>query len=147
MIEPVCAAGPDLMAADLYGLLRLRAQVFVVEQACVYLDPDGRDLDLRTRHCWIPGAGGPSAALRLLDEGAVVRITRVVTAPLARSQGLGAVLLRHALTDEIGAGQPAVMDAQSHLAGWYGRFGFVVDGDEFVEDGIPHTPLRRDAAL
>lgn len=143
MIEPVCVDGPELAAADLYALLRLRAAVFVIEQHCVYLDPDGRDLDPGTRHCWLPGDAGPLAALRLVDDGAAVRITRVVTAPAARRGGLGALLLRHAL-GEIGPARAAVMDAQSHLAAWYGQFGFVADGAPFVEDGIPHTPLRRD---
>jgi len=143
VIEPVCADGPELAAADLYALLRLRAAVFVIEQRCVYLDPDGRDLEPGTRHCWLPGDDGPLAALRLVGERDAVRITRVVTAPTARRRGLGALLLRHALA-EIGPDRAAVMDAQSHLASWYGRFGFVADGVAFVEDGIPHTPLRRE---
>lgn len=140
----VCVAGSALTAGELYDLLRLRAAVFVVEQDCPYLDPDGRDLDATTRHCWVPGDDGPLAALRLLDQGDVVRVGRVVTAPAARGRGLAARLLRHALV-EVGPDRPTVMDAQSHLVAWYGRFGYEPDGPQFVEDGIPHTPLRRAA--
>jgi ElaA protein len=135
------ALAADLTADQLYRLLRLRAEVFVVEQACVYLDPDGRDLEPATRHLWLEdGASGVVvAALRVLAEpGGGSSVGRVVTAPSHRSQGLGARLVAEALE---GAPRPVHINAQSHLVEWYGRFGFVVDGAEFVEDGIPHTPM------
>jgi len=110
----------------------------VVEQACPYLDPDGRDLDAGTLHLWTDAFG---AYLRLLDAGDEARIGRVVTAPEARGRGLAAALLARAL--ELLAGRPAVLDAQAHLVGWYARHGFVPAGPGFVEDGIPHVPMRR----
>lgn len=139
MERVVEALGPALTAGQLYGLLRLRAEVFVVEQSCVYLDPDGRDLLATTRHLWVSdGDGGDIvAALRVLDGS---RIGRVVTAPSHRSRGLAAELVKRAVD---GCVRPVRLDAQSHLVGWYGGLGFVVDGDEFVEDGIPHTPMVR----
>lgn len=142
MERVVEAVAGDLTAAQLYALLRLRAEVFVVEQACVYLDPDGRDLEPATRHLWVEdeGTGEVLATLRVLAEpDGAASIGRVVTAPAQRSRGLAAALVERAL--EPPTPRPVRIDAQSHLVAWYGRFGFVVDGDEFVEDGIPHTPM------
>ena len=135
------AAGPDLSAAELYALLRLRAEVFVVEQACPYLDPDGRDLLPDTTHLWVPGTDGAAlATLRVLRQERGWRIGRVVTAADARSTGLAAALVREAI-DRFE--WPLALDAQSHLAGWYATFGFEVAGPDFLEDGIPHTPMRQ----
>jgi ElaA protein len=131
----------DLDLATLYALLRLRAEVFVVEQSCAYLDPDGGDLDA-TQH-WVEDRGHIVACCRAMPDGEAVRIGRVATAASARGQGLAATLVRHAVS-EAGAA-PVVLDAQSHLVDWYRRLGFVVDGPEYVEDGIPHTPMRRAA--
>lgn len=137
------AGGEEISAADLYAALRLRAEVFVVEQACTYLDPDGRDLELGTTHLWLAGPDGElSAYLRVLTEPAGGhRIGRVVTAPAHRGQRLAGQLLEEALT---WTGRPVVLDAQSHLVAVYERHGFARDGAEFVEDGIRHTPMRRD---
>jgi len=136
----VVALGGELTAPALYGILKLRAEVFVVEQACAYLDPDGRDLEPSTRHLWSEdGSGAVIAALRVLAEpDGASSIGRVVTAPEHRSQGLAADLVRRALAD---APRPVRINAQSHLVDWYARFGFAVAGAAFVEDGIPHTPM------
>ena len=139
------ALGGELPATALYGILRLRSEVFVVEQSCVYLDADGRDLEPSTRHLWIEDepSGAVVAALRVLDDAdGVTSIGRVVTAKTHRSQGLAGQLVRRALRC---ARPPVRIDAQSHLVDWYAGFGFAVDGDEFVEDGIPHTPMLHTA--
>lgn len=140
MDRVVEALGGELPAPVLYGILKLRAQVFVVEQACAYLDPDGRDLEPSTRHLWLEDdAGAVISALRVLAEvDGASSIGRVVTAPSHRCHGLAADLVRAALVD---APRPVRINAQSHLVEWYARFGFSVAGDEFVEDGIPHTPM------
>ena len=133
------ALGGELSASALYGILKLRAEVFVVEQDCPYLDPDGRDLEPSTRHLWVEDDGGAVvAALRVLQEAEGSSIGRVVTAASRRSQGLAAGLVRDGLAD---APRPVRINAQSHLVEWYGRFGFTVAGGEFLEDGIPHTPM------
>ena len=138
------ALGGELSASALYGILRLRAEVFVVEQACVYLDPDGRDLEPSTRHLWIEDDAMVVAALRVLhDADGATSIGRVVTAPSHRAQGLAAALVRTALATT--PTRPVRINAQSHLARWYGGFGFEVSGDEFIEDGIPHTPMALTA--
>lgn len=126
--------------ATLYRLLRLRAEVFVVEQACAYLDLDGRDLEPGCRQLWVEEGGEVLAAARLLDEGEARRIGRVATAPRVRGRGLARLLVEHAVASSEG---PWVLGAQSHLADWYRRLGFAVDGDEYDEDGIPHVPMRR----
>lgn len=137
------AALVELDPATLYRILALRSAVFVVEQTCVYLDLDGRDLEPSARQLWIAEPSGDVVAtLRLLlDADGRYRIGRVATAPAARSRGLAAQLMQRSL-ELIGAA-PAVLEAQSYLVGWYARFGFVPSGPEYLEDGIPHTPMVR----
>jgi ElaA protein len=130
----------------LYRILMLRSSVFVVEQACAYLDLDGRDLEPTCRLLWIDDDSDDDsgtvvlATARVLDDGDARRIGRIVTAPAARGRGLAAELLAHAVATSDG---PWVLDAQAHLADWYARFGFAVDGPTYVEDGIPHVPMKR----
>ena len=131
-------------ATTLYRILRLRSEVFVVEQDCVFLDLDGRDLEAATTHLWIdddPAAPTVRACARLLAEpGGATTIGRIVTHPSSRATGLAGALIHHALGMAEG---PFLMKAQSRLMGYYARFGFEPDGPEFLEDGILHTPLRR----
>ncbi|SCF39052.1 GNAT family N-acetyltransferase [Micromonospora mirobrigensis] len=136
------ASFEELDVRTFHDLLRLRIDVFVVEQACAYPELDGRDVEPGTRHLWLPGADGPAAYLRILaDPGGVARIGRVVVAPAARRAGLAGRLMTAAL--RIVGDRPCVLEAQSHLVGLYARHGFTVRGAEYVEDGIPHTPMHR----
>ena len=137
------AAFAELDAGTLYELLKLRAEVFVVEQECAYLDLDGRDPEPGTRHLWFSDAAGVTIYLRILDDGDVQRIGRVVTAARARGAGLAGRLLLEALT--VIGDRPIVLDAQAHLVGFYGRYGFQQTGPEYLEDGIPHIPMVRAA--
>ncbi|WP_433532127.1 GNAT family N-acetyltransferase [Micromonospora sp. CA-263727] len=133
----------DLDARTFHDLVRLRVDVFVVEQECAYPELDGRDIEPGTRHVWLTLDGAPVAYLRILaDPGAVARIGRVLVAPAARGGGHAGRLMAAALA-EIGD-RPSVLEAQSHLVDFYARHGFTVSGPEYVEDGIPHTPMRRD---
>lgn len=150
--------GTELDAATLYALLTLRVEVFVVEQSCPYPELDGRDLLGGTRHFWLESpAGDITATLRLMEESAggetpdgrtpnghtVFRIGRVATVKTERGQGHATRLMQAALA-EIGD-DSCRLSAQSHLAQMYARHGFVIDGAEFVEDGIPHVPMLRAA--
>jgi ElaA protein len=138
------AALAEIDPGTLYRILRLRSEVFVIEQNCVYLDQDGRDSEPSARQLWIERDGEVVATLRLLvDEGGVRRIGRVATAASARGAGLGAALMHRAL--ELCDGAPIVLDAQSYLVDWYRAFGFEPSGPEYVEDGIPHVPMARPA--
>jgi ElaA protein len=143
----------ELDAATLYGLIRLRIDVFVVEQCCPYPELDGRDTEPATTHLWLepdqatgpdqaPGpVPVPGAYLRILQEpDGAARIGRVCTATPLRGQGLAARLVGEAL-QRLG-GRPCVLAAQAHLTGFYGRLGFGVTGPEFIEDGIVHVPMR-----
>ena len=133
----------DLDTTMLYAILKLRSDVFVVEQKCVYADPDGRDAEPGTRHLWVSRDDDIRAYLRILDDGEVHRIGRVVTAPSARGAGLAARLVEQALT--VIGNRPSVLDAQAHLVRFYAKFGYQQTGPEYVEDGIPHVPMFRAA--
>ncbi|HVL98322.1 MAG TPA: GNAT family N-acetyltransferase [Egibacteraceae bacterium] len=134
------AAFADLDPFTLYGLLRLRVDVFVVEQACPYPDLDGRDLEPGARHHWAEEDGRVVACLRVLAEpDGSTRIGRVATAAAARRRGLAEALLRAALAE---APRPVVLAAQTRIAAWYEGFGFTRDGADYVDDGILHTPMR-----
>jgi ElaA protein len=139
------ARGPELPAATLYGLLRLRVDVFVVEQGCPYAELDGRDLDSATMHLWSGPDEAPLAYVRVTPEtDGVRRIGRVCTAASARGQGLASRLLAAAL-DEIGDAT-CVISAQAHLTGLYGGLGFTASGPGYDWDGVPHVPMRRAGA-
>ncbi len=131
----------NLDIVTLHEILRLRQDVFVVEQAAAYPDIDGRDLEPGTIQFWA-GEGSVDATLRLLREpDGTERIGRVATAAAARGRGLAGELMEAAIAE---TRSPVVsIDAQEHLEQWYGRFGFVRSGDRFHEDGIPHIPMTR----
>jgi ElaA protein len=133
----------ELDAATLYALLKLRCEVFVVEQQCGYLDLDGRDLEPETLHLWLSQGELPVAYLRILREAdGSARIGRVVTEPANRGSGKATQLLNQAL-DLIGPATSCVIAAQAHLTEYYSRFGFLVTGAEYLEDGIRHVDMVR----
>ncbi|GGJ78024.1 hypothetical protein GCM10010123_05090 [Pilimelia anulata] len=145
MVETRSATFDRLDARTLYGILRLRAAVFVVEQDCAYQDLDGRDLEPAARHLWAEGDGGGILGyLRILaDPDGTPRIGRVVVAPDARGTGVVQRLMRAAL-EHVGD-RPSVLAAQAHLERFYAGFGYRTCGPGYDEDGIPHLPMRRDA--
>jgi ElaA protein len=141
----------DLEPRTLYEILRLRVDVFVVEQECPYPELDGRDLEPRARHYWLSAqphrTGGERAepvlgCVRLLKEpDGAYRIGRLCTAPAARGHGLGRQLMEAVLA-EVGDGT-CLLDAQEHLAGFYADFGFEVIGPAYDWAGVAHLPMRR----
>ncbi|TFV87712.1 GNAT family N-acetyltransferase [Blastococcus sp. CT_GayMR20] len=134
----------ELTPFEVYGLCRLRVDVFVVEQECPYPELDGRDTEPATVHLWLEEDGGILATIRVLDDGATRAIGRVATAASARGRGLAAQLMEEGIA--LCEGFPITLGAQAHLEGWYERFGFRRSGPGYVEDGIPHVPMRREAA-
>lgn len=150
MSDLVWSAVPfqELSAQDVHDLLRLRQDVFVVEQNCVFHEIDGRDplawhvlgrRDGRLLACarvFEPGILGPEAS-----------IGRVVTAPSARGTGLGHELFRESLrlVERVAPGAPIRLAAQQHLERFYGGYGFVGIGDKYIEDGIYHLDMVRPA--
>ncbi|KPG78496.1 GNAT family N-acetyltransferase [Pseudomonas moraviensis] len=147
-IEWICKHHSDLGKEQLYALLKLRSDVFVVEQKCAYPDLDGQDLEGDTYHLMGWEDDQLMAYLRLLDpesQGGDVVIGRVITAPAGRGKGLGHAMMEQALKQ---AGKhwpqvPIYLSAQAHLQGYYGKYGFEVAGEEYLEDGIPHIGMRR----
>ncbi|MGY4819841.1 GNAT family N-acetyltransferase [Pseudomonas chlororaphis subsp. piscium] len=147
-IEWVCKHHTDLGKEQLYAILQLRTEVFVVEQKCAYQEVDGQDLEGDTCHLMAWDDDQLVAYLRLLDpvsQGGDVVIGRVVIAPQARGKGLGHELMEHALkqAQKHWPQTPIYLSAQAHLQGYYGRYGFEVVGEEYLEDDIPHIGMRR----
>jgi predicted GNAT family N-acyltransferase len=137
------ATAAELTSQGLYALLKLRVDVFVVEQQCPYPELDGRDVEPATVHLWFADDdGGIAATIRVLDDGDTRAIGRVATAAAHRGEGLAARLIQAGIA--LCEGAPITLGAQAHLEGWYARFGFVRIGPGYVEDGIPHVPMRRE---
>ena len=124
-------------------MLRLRVDVFVVEQNCPYPEVDGRDTELTTEHLWVEVDGQIAAYVRILEGDGHAIIGRVVTAASHRGHGYAADLIREAL-QRIGS-REVRMGAQVQLEQWYGQFGFLRAGPDYLEDGIPHLPMVREA--
>jgi ElaA protein len=140
------------MSADtLYRLLRLRSEVFVVEQRCVFLDLDGLDAGCLHVLGEAPdGEGGVRllASTRLVPAGrgfAEASIGRVATAPSVRGSGLGHALMATSIRmlHALWGVQPIRIGAQAHLEAFYNRHGFISDNKPYVEDGIPHIEMIR----
>ncbi|MEZ4393583.1 MAG: GNAT family N-acetyltransferase [Polyangiales bacterium] len=131
---------------ELYAVLALRAEVFVVEQRCPYLDPDGGDP--HASHLWIPGEDGrPLAYTRIFPPGArddCAVLGRVVSAPSVRGEGFGRTLVAEAVRRcEADFEGDIALGAQKYLERFYASFGFARCGDDYLEDGIEHLPMRR----
>jgi ElaA protein len=130
----------ELSPQALLGIFAVRQNVFIVEQDCVYADIDPRDVEASTLHLWIDAHGEVVSTLRLLDDGVDGwRIGRVATLPAARGNGYSSALVERAIAL---SGPPIVLSAQAYLVDWYGRFGFEVCGEHWIEDGIDHAPMR-----
>ncbi|MEZ4262246.1 MAG: GNAT family N-acetyltransferase [Polyangiaceae bacterium] len=139
----------ELGRDDLYDALTLRQLVFSVEQACAYLDCDG--VDRMCIHVFGRGTDGVlHAYARVMGPGvkyAEAAIGRVVTHPDVRRTGAGRALMRESIAcvvDAFGPG-PIRIGAQRYLERFYGSFGFVVASEPYLEDGIPHVEMRREA--
>lgn len=149
-IRWICKHHSELDVHELYAILALRTQVFVVEQNCPYLETDGQDLAGDTCHLLARDESGLLGYLRLLDPqrmaGEVV-IGRVVIAERGRGIGLGHRLMEQALVEcrQHWPGVPVYLSAQAHLQGYYGRYGFEAVTEVYLEDDIPHIGMRRAA--
>ena len=131
----------ELTPFEVYDLCRLRVDVFVVEQECPYPELDGRDTEPGTVHLWFEEDGRPVATIRVLREEQGRAIGRVATAASARGRGLAGRLIGIGI--ELCGDAPITLAAQAHLQDWYEGFGFRRSGPGYVEDGIPHVPMRR----
>ena len=135
-----------LTTLELYELLRLRSEVFVLEQACAFQDLDGADTE--AMHLLGERDGRLAAYARCFAAGvkfAEASIGRVVTHASARGGGIGHVLMKEAV-DRLQArwGPQAIrIGAQARLQNFYEQHGFVQNGEPYMEDGIPHIEMLR----
>ena len=131
----------ELSTRELYEILKARAEIFVVEQNCVYQDLDDRDY--QSLHVFFEEENRVTAYLRAFwkDEGCV-QMGRVLT--LRHGTGLGGRLLREGITqirDKLNP-ERIYLEAQCYAVGFYEREGFRVCSGEFLEDGIPHVGME-----
>lgn len=139
----------ELSNTELYALLRLRSEVFVVEQNCAYLDMDNSDQ--QALHVMGFTADGLAAYTRLFAPGIkfdMASIGRVVTAPFARNKGIGRILMQFSIsTLETQWGKiPVKIGAQLYLQRFYESLGFIKSSEMYLEDQIPHIEMIRTPA-
>jgi ElaA protein len=140
----------QLTTGELYEILKLRTDVFYVEQKVDESELDRRDMEPTTVHLWIPGESGEVAAyLRVLQddvaeyEDAVRVLGRVVVGAAHRGRGLARLLLARVI--ELHGSESMLLHSQSYITGLYAGVGFVAVGEEFVEAGIAHRTMYRAA--
>lgn len=137
----------ELNLYELYEIMKLRQEVFVVEQNCPYLDADG--IDLKSYHCLLKNTNDELLAYtRIIAEGIAYQgyssIGRVVSSPSVRGTGIGKFLMEKTILSSkeiLGTNFPIKIGAQTYLLRFYESFGFVSTGEEYLEDGIPHTKM------
>ncbi|WP_232826852.1 GNAT family N-acetyltransferase [Chitinophaga deserti] len=136
----------DLSNEELYQILRLRSEVFVVEQNCAYLDLD--NYDQQALHVMGITEAGLAAYTRLFQPGIkfdMASIGRVVTSPSARRHGFGRELMNVSIAvlhDKWGK-MPIKIGAQQYLQKFYESLGFVQSSAMYMEDNIPHIEMIR----
>ena len=132
----------ELTTEELYELLRVRSEVFVVEQNCVYQDMDGDDQ--KSIHLWLTVQGKVVALARVCPAGTHMKeisIGRVVTTE--RNKGYGKQIMLHAIDAAIEHFGATVIDieAQEYAKGFYESVGFRQSSETFMLDGIPHIKM------
>ncbi|WP_185985420.1 GNAT family N-acetyltransferase [Aureimonas mangrovi] len=136
----------DLSGREVHDLLKLRVEVFVVEQACAFAEIDG--LDIEALHLRVLCEHTLAGCLRILaDDDGAPRIGRIVTSPSARGSGLGHRMMEAAVArcTELHPGEAIVLSAQAHLQNFYAAHGFIPASGAYLEDGIAHVDMRRPA--
>jgi ElaA protein len=139
-----------LTTRELYDVLQLRSEVFVVEQACIFQDMDGADA--QAMHLLGTLAGQLVAYARCFAAGAKfseASIGRVATRDRVRGSGVGHVLMQQALAylPQQWGPQAIRIGAQARLEHFYRQYGFVKTGAPYIEDGIPHIEMLRPASV
>ena len=149
-IKVVLSGLDELSPRDLYDMLKLRVDVFVVEQKCPYPELDGKDLDaLHLRLLSGKQLVGSARIRKPAKTDPAARIGRVVVAPEHRGKKLGDRLMVEAIAqcERLYPESPIKLSAQSQLLRFYESFGFVPVSKEYLEDEIPHVDMQRPAAI
>ncbi|MCD9198530.1 GNAT family N-acetyltransferase [Aeromicrobium wangtongii] len=134
-------AGDELTTQDVYDIWKIRDAVFAVEQQCDEEDVDGRDLLPTMTHLWFADEDGPTSYLRSYVEDGVRHIGRVCTRKDQRRKGLSGALMQEC--HRLWGDETIVLNAQAYLEDWYGRYGYVRSGENYMEAGIDHVPMTR----
>lgn len=145
MTETVWRPFEELSLIELYEILKLRSEIFVVEQTCVYNDLDG--LDREAMHFMVYEEQQLAAYLRVLKPGtrfSEASIGRVATHRAFRRRGISSQLMKTAMNyiQNTMAAPSISISAQSYLQQFYESLGFRVVSDEYLEDGIPHVEMN-----
>jgi ElaA protein len=139
-----CRSFAELSPAQLYRILKLRQDVFILEQDCLYPDIDG--LDREAQHIFVQQGDSLLAYLRSLPPGldyGESSLGRIVVSRAARGRRLGRELVRRGISYNLGRwpGAGIRIGAQAYLEAFYLDMGFVTDSAVYVEDGIPHIKM------
>ena len=147
MVKTVVKKFKELSLEELYQILRLRSEVFVVEQDCVYQDLDNKDQ--KALHLFLKDNNEIIAYTRLFDTGLYFNtpsIGRVVVKKTHRKGGIGHYLLKESI-DAIYinfSNSTITISAQTYLRNYYESHGFKKTGEEYLEDGIPHIKMIKE---
>ena len=144
----ICKPFDSLTNKELYAILKLRSEIFVVEQNCVFLDMD--DKDQSCQHLMLYQHKELMAYARIVPPGLSyeqMSIGRVVSSPAARGKGFGKQLILLAIENckRLHGNKPIKIGAQLYLKAFYESFGFVMVGGIYDEDGIDHLSMIRQA--
>ena len=139
----------ELSTDELYGFLKLRTDVFFVEQRIDEEELDNRDQEPTTEHLWIADANGTAAYLRIIVDAEPTHkdarrlFGRVATRPDRRGEGLSQLLIGEVI--RLHGHEPMLLHAQTYVAPLYAKFGFEAFGDTYVEAGLEHVMMYRAA--
>jgi ElaA protein len=147
MVSWQCKFFTELTNFELYKILQLRNEVFIVEQNCVYQDCD--DKDLKAYHFMGWDDSKLVAYTRLLDKGIsysdAASIGRVITSPSVRGKNVGKELMTNSIAEvyRLFGKIPIRISAQFYLKRFYESFSFVQYSDVYMEDGIEHIGMKK----
>ena len=138
----------ELTGREVHDIMRLRVDVFVVEQRCVYPEVDGRDPDA-VHVLGVANNGALAAYARILPPrgNEPPHIGRVIVDPAFRGRHLGRHLMHKALNalQELHGSRRSALAAQAYLLDFYGSFGYSPVSETYLWDGIPHVDMKLDA--
>ncbi|QNK64205.1 GNAT family N-acetyltransferase [Pedobacter sp. PAMC26386] len=142
----ICKPFDSLTVKELYAILKLRCEIFVVEQQCIFLDTDNKDQSCQ--HLMLYQNKELMAYARIVPAGLSFTepsIGRIVSSPAARGKGFGKQLVSLAISNciRLQGNKPIKIGAQLYLKSFYESFGFVVQGEEYLEDDIVHVDMLR----
>jgi ElaA protein len=144
----ICKPFDSLTVKELYAILRLRSEIFVVEQNCVFLDMDNKDQSCQ--HLMLYQNKELMAYARIVPAGISYQqasIGRIISSNAARGKGFGKQLVQLSIDNckRLYGNKPIKIGAQLYLKAFYESFGFVTSSEVYDEDGIDHIEMIRPA--